>query len=213
MTISKGIYRFFQNESMRKKSGLILTVIVLFFVLSCSKDNNSSGSSALAGTWVFNGLHAKTSSTVSDTQGGIQYTTVSTSDYTTTSNGGTVKISGNTMTGTGITYSATINVLATDYVGTTILDTFSTTIPFNVPPTNSVSSFEVIGKDSIHYTSAAIFGAAGSGAPAVTGSKFSIDGDVLTLTSNVVQDKVFDSLGVVITQHDAAFVVTTLQKQ
>lgn len=197
---------------MRKTTGGKVFTAILICFFSCSKDNNT-GSSTLAGTWAFNGFHAKTYSSAMDVEAGIQYTTVTTSDYTTTSNGGTVNISGNTMTGTGITYAADMNVFATDYEGTTITDTFSTSIPFNVPPTNSVSTFEVIGTDSIHYTSPGLFGSAGSGTPAASGSKFSVEGDILTLTSNVVQDKVFDTLGVVITQHETATIVATLKKQ
>jgi hypothetical protein len=56
-------------------------------------------------------------------------------------------------------------------------------------------------------------GSGGAGMPAASGSKFSLSGDILTLTSNVVQDKVFDTLGVTITQHETATVVTTLRKQ
>jgi hypothetical protein len=60
-------------------------------------------------------MHATTSSTVIDNVGGINSKVVTTSDYKTTANGGTLGISGNTMTGTGITYSANILALATEY--------------------------------------------------------------------------------------------------
>jgi hypothetical protein len=190
----------------------ILALGILICFLACKKDNNNTASTALAGTWSFNGIHAKTSSSATDVEGGIQYTTVTTSEYTTTANAGTIRIAGNTMTGTGITYAANMNIFVTDYEGTNILDTFSTSMLYNVPPTNSTSTFEVIGADSIHYTSAGLPGSGGSGAPA-SGSKFSIEGDILTLTSNIVQDKVFDTLGVAITQHETATVVTTLKKQ
>jgi hypothetical protein len=190
----------------------ILTAAMLICFFSCKKDNSNPASAALAGTWSFNGIHATTSSSAMDVQGGIQFTTVTTSEYITTANAGTIRISGNTMTGTGITYAANMNILVTDYEGPNLIDSFSTSMPVNFPPTNSTSTFEIIGSDSIHYTSAGLPGSGGSGTPA-TGSKFSIEGDILTLTSYVVQDKVFDTLGVAITQHEAAFVVTTLKKQ
>ena len=37
-----------------------------------------------------------------------------------------------------------------------------------------------------------MFGVGDSGTPASTGAKFSVSGDILTLTSSVVQDKVLD---------------------
>jgi hypothetical protein len=190
---------------------MILTAILICFI-ACKKDNNNTASSRLTGNWTFNGLHVKTYSSAMDIEAGIMYTTVTTSEYTTTSNGGTVGISGNTMTGTGITYDANMNLFVTDYEGTNITDTFSTTMPFNLPPTNSTSTFEVIGNDSIHYTSSNLLATGGSGLPPVTGSKFSIEGDILTMISNVVRDKVSDTLGVTITQHETATIVTTLQK-
>jgi hypothetical protein len=118
------------------------------------------------------------------------------------------------MTGTGITYSANILALATEYEDDILIDTFSTSIPFTVPATNTSTEFEIIGKDSIHYTGANLFGSGGSGSPAATGAKFSVSGNILTLTSNVVQDKTQDDGGGgTLTQHETATVITTLQKQ
>lgn len=201
---------------MRKPCCFIILSAILFSFTACKKDNNSSsgGTSSLSGNWTFTGMHATTSSTVVDNGGGFNTKIVTTSDYKTTANGGTVAISGNTMTGTGITYAANIIAFATEYEDDVLLDTFSTSLPFTVPATNSTSQFEVIGKDSIHYTGSNLFGSGGSGTPAATGSKFSISGNILTLTSNVVQDKVQDEGGgETLTQHETATVVTTLQKQ
>jgi hypothetical protein len=198
---------------MRKTANwTILTVLFICFI-SCSKDNNSTNSSSLSGNWTFNGLHALTSSTAQDNEGGVNFKTVTTSDYTTTSNGGTVNIAGNTMTGTAITYAADITAFAQSYEDNVLVDTFSSSFPIVIPPSNSSSGFEQIGTDSIHYTSGGLLGSGGSGTPAATGAKFSISGDILTLTSNVAVDKVIDTLGYTIYQHETATVVTTLKKQ
>jgi hypothetical protein len=190
-------------------------ILSVFFVClnSCSKDNNNTGSSALNGSWTFNGFHAKTLSSAQDTEAGIVFKTVTTSDYTTTNNAGTVNISGTTMTGTGVAYSADLGIFVTDYEDGAITDTFSTSLPVTIPPTNSTTTFEVIGSDSIHFTSASLLGSAGNGSPASNGARFSVAGDLLTLTSNVIVDRVIDTLGTVITQHETATVVTTLKKQ
>ena len=198
---------------MRVTATCVIWIIISICFVACSKDNNKVNSSKIAGNWSFNGIHANTFSSAMDVEGGIRYTTETTSEYTTSLNGGTVNITGNTMTGTGITYAAEMNIFVTDYEGTTIIDTFSTTAPFNISPTNSTSTFEIIGTDSIHYTSANGLGSGGAGMLPANGSKFSISGDILTLTSNVVQDKIFDTLGVTITQHETATVVNTLRKQ
>ena len=203
---------------MRNTTRILILSAVIFCFIACKKDNSSNntstGASALAGTWTFMGMHATTSATAVDNGGGIISKVITTSDYNTTANGGTMAISGNTMTGTGITYSANIVAHATEFEDGIQLDTFSTSIPFTVPPTNSTSGFEVIGKDSIHYTGSNIFGSAGSGTPAATGSKFSISGDILTITSNVVDDKIQDEGGgETLSQHETATVVAILQKQ
>jgi hypothetical protein len=200
---------------MRKSGGFIILSVIFFCFIACKKDNNSSTSTAsLSGDWTFTGMHATTSSTVVDSGVGFNTKIVTTSDYKTTANGGTVAISGNTMTGTGITYAANILALATEYEDGILLDTFSTLIPLTVPATNSTSAFEFIGKDSIHYTGSNMFGSGGSGTPAATGAKFSVSGNILTLTSYAVQDMVQDEGGgETLTQHETATVVTTLQKQ
>jgi hypothetical protein len=59
-----------------------------------------------------------------------------------------------------------------------------------------------------------MFGSGGSGTPAATGAKFSVSGNILTLTSYAVQDMVQDAGGgETLTQHETATVVSTLQKQ
>ena len=196
----------------KTKSWILLAILTMVFV-ACKKDNNSNGSSALSGTWTFNGFHATTYSSAQDVESGIVFKTVTTSDYTTVDNTGSVNISGNTMAGTGIGYTANMNLFVTDYQDNVIVDTFSTQLPITIPPTNSTSAFEVIGTDSIHYTSSGLIGSAGSGSPAANGAKFTIDTGVLTITSNVVVDKVIDTLGTTITQHETATVITTLNKQ
>jgi hypothetical protein len=197
---------------MGKSAGFTLVTALLLCFVSCKKDNNTS-STSLSGNWNFKGFHATTWSSAQDVEGGVIFKDVSTSDYTTTSNVGSVSISGTSMTGTGISYSADMLVFVTQYQDNVITDTFSTSIPFSIPPTNSTAVFEQIGADSIHYTGTGLFGSGGSDLPAATGAKFSIAGDQLLLTSYVVQDKVFDTLGITITQHETATVVTTLQRQ
>lgn len=206
----------FKYFFMTKSGSFIILFAIVFCFAACKKDNNSttSGTTSLSGNWTFTGMHATTSATAIDLGGGFNTKIVTTSDYKTTANGGTVAISDTTMTGTGITYSANIIAFATEYEDDILLDTFSTAIPVTVPATNSSSAFEIIGKDSIHYTGSNIFGSGGSGTPAATGAKFSVSGNVLTLTTNVVQDIVQDEGGgETLTQHETATVVTTLQKQ
>ncbi len=200
---------------MRKTAAFVIVLASLFPFISCKKDNNSpTESSALSGSWTFMGIHAITSATAVDKGGGFNTRVITTSDYTTTGNAGTVAISGNTMTGTGITYSSNIIMFATEYEDDILQDTFSTALPFTIPPTNSTSGFEVIGKDSIHYTGTSLLGSGGAGMPAATGAKFSVSGNMLTLTSYVVQDKAVDEgSGETVTQHETATVVSTLQKQ
>jgi hypothetical protein len=191
---------------------MFISVFCIFFI-ACKKDNNTTSTSSLSGDWTFEGFNAQTSSTDIDNEGGEIFKTVTTSNYTTTANGGTVNISGNTMTGTGITYSANMLVFVSDYDDDVLDDTLSTFLPINIPPTNSVSTFDVIGSDSIHYTGASMFGSGGNGSPASDGAKFSISGDILTLTSSVIQDKIIDTLGETIMQHETATVVATLKRK
>jgi hypothetical protein len=196
---------------IRTKWIFISTVCILF--AACKKDTATTNSTSLSGDWTFEGFNAQTSSTDIDNEGGEIFKTVTTSDYTTEANGGSVNISGNTMTGAGITYSANMKVFVSEYDDDVLDDTLTTFLPITIPPTNSVSTFDVIGSDSIHYTSASMFGSGGNGSPASDGAKFSISGDVLTLTSSVTLDKVIDTLGETIMQHETATVIATLKRK
>lgn len=198
---------------MKKSSSTTVWAFVLLFFCGCTKDNNISNpnTAELSGNWNFLGFQAETSSTATDDESGDIFTDVTTSAYTTIENGGTVNISGFTMTGNGITYGAVDTTLLMEYENNVFQDSMTTTLNFSIPPTNSVSTFELIGSDSIHFTSQGLI-ATGSG-PASTGAKYSISGNILTMTSNVVVDKIIDTLGETIHQHETAKVVTTLQKQ
>src|SRR5258708_2474337 len=155
---------------MQKSGGFIILSTIFFCLVACKKDNNNSTSASnLSGNWTFMGMHATTLPTAVDKGAGFDTKILTTSGLITTANGGTVAISGNSMAGTGITYSANIVAFATEFENDILLDTFSTAIPFTVPPTNSSSDFEIVGKDSIHYTGSNMFGSGGSGTPAATG--------------------------------------------
>jgi hypothetical protein len=214
MAISSDRFRFYENCLMRKTASVAVQVVFFICFIGCSKDNNSTNASSLSGNWTFVGIKAQTSSTDTDNEAGEIFKTITTSSYTSISNGGTLGISGNTMTGTGITYTINDTSLVKDYDNNVLTDTFSYVFPpIKIPPTNSTSTFEVIGTDSIHYVSGSMLGSGGTSDPAASGARFSISGNLLTLTSNIVQDKIVDTLGTTIMEHEEATVITTLQKQ
>jgi hypothetical protein len=199
---------------MRKTTSAAIQVVFFICFISCSKDNNSTNATALSGNWSFMGIKAQTSSTSTDNEAGEIFKTVTTSAYTSTGNAGTLGISGNTMTGTGIAYTINDTSFVKDYDNNVLTDTFSYIFPpITLPPTNSTSTFEVIGTDSLHYTNGSMLGSGGSSDPAASGAKFSISGNILTLTSNIIQDKIVDTLGETIMEHQEATVITTLQKK
>src|ERR1700681_915904 len=178
---------------------LISACFLIFIACKKSSNNTNPTPSVLSGNWAFMGFNAKTTTTDQYTSGSV-YKSVTNAKYTTGANGGSISFSGNAITTTGITYSSVDTMFKTDYKDNVIVDTSTSTYPFNIPPTGSSTTYELIGTDSIHFTSANMIGFVAFRTPDPSGGIFSVSGNVLTLTTNTVQDKVIDSAGSTVNQ-------------
>jgi hypothetical protein len=210
----KLLFSFSQIPFMKKIAIRTLLAACFVFFIACKKssNNNNSNSSVLSGNWAFMGFNAKTTTTDQYTSGSV-YKSITNAEYVTAANGGSISFSGNAITASGITYSSVDTMFETDYKDNVIVDTFTSTYPFTIPSTNSSTTFELIGTDSIHFTSANMIGFVAFRTPDPSGGIFSISGSIMTLTTNTVEDKVIDSAGFTINQHETATVIATLQKQ
>jgi hypothetical protein len=213
---------------MRKLTPYVIIGCVLLVLVSCSKEKsidtpeNTPGSGngnavgkTEKGTWKFVSMRGITLETIEFSQFGDAKKLVSTSDYTSTNNTGTVKFDGSTMSGIGLTYS--IDGVAKTYIYTNGTLDDSLELPFGaiVPPTNSTANYKKIGSDSIYVQSGAFtnVGTGGTTQASSGGYKLAWDGDKMTMTAKATLSKIDLSTGISqkITQH--ATQIITLQKQ
>lgn len=178
-----------------------LTLITI--LISCQKEvslnqsemntgsgNNNPGSSALIGNWKFTGAQAEGHSVADATGSGISIQTISSLNYNTSNNTGTLKIEATKMSYTNFSYTATGLMKVDIYQGSN-LDTLSVPIDFSLPASSTSANYQQIGIDSIYCPGGGLISISGVGniPQQANGAKFKIENGKLTITATVVQNQ------------------------
>jgi len=188
---------------------LSATCFLLLFASACKKDSGEK--SALDGNWNFTSTSATTSSTVVvDDGGGVIEKTVTTSNYTSTDNKGTVAIGGGVMTVKGLSYTVDVDASYIYYVNNVEQDSGTQPLSYSLPATNSVANFKLVGADSIYFPSGGFSSMGTSGA---SGGKYSLSGNTLTMIMKLDTSFVDNSAGFPQQKHDVATQTTILTRQ
>lgn len=194
---------------MKRNSYLCLLVIITV-IASCKKDDAKTSSSSIEGTYSFKGLTAKTNSTITGDDG---EKVVTVTNYSTTNNMGTVVFDNSKVTNTGLSYS--VNSIATGYFYEDNVLIDSTSYPFTVsiPATNSVSSYQLIGADSIYFPNGSISSGLAGGESIPSGGRYTIAGNLLTISMRVAKDSAFTDSGIEFQMVESAITSIELEKQ
>lgn len=189
----------------------LLSAIVL--LAACKKDSSNNTPSAIDGTYKFKYITAHTNSTIT---GSLGDKAITTSDYTTINNGGTVVFGNGTLSATGLAYS--VDTIAKSYLydGANLLDSTSYSFTFSLPPSNSSAQYKLIGADSIYFPQgSAASGVDGNGSyvSGPSGGRYSLSGNLLTLTQTAVKDSTFDDSGETYQLVESALSSIVLEKQ
>lgn len=206
---------------MRK---LLLVFSVLAFLSSCQKeaDFTPSGQTGggntqnnIIGNWKFIDFNAKTKviGTANDpVLGNIK--SITTSDYTTINNGGTLKVDATTMTATDLTYAVNSIAKALFYENNVLVDSVEVPFSATMPSSSSTTTYKKIGADSI-YMNSGIFTNAASGGTTQTiggGTKIKFDGNKMTWISVYSNISTENINGTTVTRNNQATVTTTFQR-
>lgn len=194
---------------MKRNSYLCLLVIITV-IASCKKDDAKTSSSSIEGTYSFKSLTAKTNSTITGDDG---EKVVTVTNYSTTNNMGTVVFDNSKVTNTGLSYS--VNSIATGYFYEDNVLIDSTSYPFTVsiPATNSVSSYQLIGADSIYFPNGSISSGLAGGESIPSGGRYTIAGNLLTISMRVAKDSAFTDSGIEFQMVESAITSIELEKQ
>ncbi len=212
---------------MKRNILFALPALMLIMMVSCQKEitdpsldgtytggsgsggSGGTGSTDITGNWKFVSMSAVTLSTVQVSQPGDVLKTITSSDYTTTNNTGTVVISSTAMAVTGMSYSVNATAIALTYDNNVLVDSTAAPFTFSLPSYSSTTTYKLVGTDSISYTGQSISPAVSGG----SGAHYTLSGNVLKLTTSVIKDTTINLAGIIETQHSTATGVTTLQRQ
>ena len=176
-----------------RTSKLLLVSSLIIAFASCQKEKDlqpgtggSGNTNSIVGNYDFVGMVAHTQSTVTVSDQGQQLKSVTTSDYVTKQNVGTVNITATDFITNGLGYSIDTVMNVKTYIDNVLFD--DSDVPFvgTIPPSSSSSPYTQVAADSIAVIGA--FGASldpsGSTPTGPVGLKLSWAGDTLLLRTN-----------------------------
>ena len=178
-----------------KKNHILFLVAALAIIASCKKDDtNKNNSNGINGTYTFNGMHSTTSSTLTSDDG---EKVVSVADWTSANNQGTIVFNSGNATNTNFSYSVNSVSKAYYYEDNILVDSMSSPFVVAIPTSNSVSTYKLIGADSIYFPKGGLvaIGTTTSSSNA-GGGHYKMSGNQLTLTLNGIIDSTFSDTGV-----------------
>lgn len=197
---------------MKKLPLLLLAVLTIAFI-SCKKEKSDSSSADIEGTYTFKGTTANTISAISVIGTGEK--AVTTTEYTTTDNAGTIVIQSGIMTATDLTYSIDTRAKYEYYVNGVLDDTLSVPFQFTLPAISSASTYKIIGEDSIYFPNSTILSGMDPSTMhgGASGGRFAINGNQLVLKMNLTRDTTFSQDGHTMNQTQTIIANMVMEKQ
>jgi hypothetical protein len=193
------------------KKHLILSLLTCILILgSCKKDNDTTPTS-IEGTYKIKSLSAKTNAIVTGSDG---EKIVTTSDYTTINNQGTLVFDPSNLTYTGLTYSIDAEAKYYIYLDNELLDSSIFPLQFTLPSTNGAAPYKLIGADSIYFPQGSVTsGAMGNTQTLASGGRYSFNGNLLTITQHVSKDSTFQDSGDTFNLTESGVSIIVIEKQ
>lgn len=163
----------------------------LLFAVACKKSSHSgtTGSNPLTGTWNFEGETTNATITSTVSIGPISGQVTNLIDFRTINNAGSLTFTSDTLKAAGVGYSidTTYTTIETALGAS---DTTVSPLTATVQPTDTASSYQLIGQDSIYFPNGSPFAMnIDSLQPPlqINGAHFTISGTTLTITSTINQ--------------------------
>jgi hypothetical protein len=175
----------------------------------------SGNTTDITGNYDFVGISAHTVSTVIIDAAGDELKTISTSDYASDNNAGTVTITSNQMNVTGIAYSISSTVNGKTYLNNSLISDIDAPFDVTVPPSSSNSTYTRISNDSIRVSGG--FGStpdpSGAAPTGPVGVKLSWSGDTLLLKIHTTISQTISQGGVPAQFTGTVIGITKLKKK
>lgn len=167
----------------------------------------------ITGTYKFISLQAKTSSTVQSISSSYNARTITTSEYTTINNSGTVTIDANRMISNNLSYSINSMAKSTLYENGVLIDTFSFPFQVTIPSVSGAGTYKRISSDSLYFDSGTVLIGGSASTPQPAGAKIKFENGRLLIYSSTSQSNIITDQGETVVTLATGSVITTLQKQ
>lgn len=157
-----------------------------------STGSNTGNNASLLGTWTFMGMQSKLVADVNASSQGSTIRYVTTTEYSTTNNGGTVTFTADKVTTKDMVYTAKAESKAKIYVSGMDPQEISFPFEYTAPASGGTSSYKAVSADSLYMSGGGLVsvnvpdnsGQNGSYVTQGAGYKYKISGTTLTLTLN-----------------------------
>lgn len=199
---------------MKKNLFASIAIFTTVFFVSCQKEADTpSSTSDITGTWTFISMEAATSAVVEASQGSETDKTVTTSNYTTQNNTGTIVIDASTMKMNDVAYSVNTTAKAYIYQNNELTDSLEMPLNFTAPASSGSMSYRYITGDSIYFDQGTLLmnGATQNTVPG--GARIKLEGDILYLTESVHDVSEQQAAGVTIKKDESGTVVIKMKRQ
>lgn len=206
-----------------KNKQVVYLFAALAILASCKKDNTKTKVSGIDGTYTFNGVRSMTNDTLIN-DNGIKIITPM--EWTSDNNQGTFVFDNGQVTVTNFNYSVNLSQIESYFYHDNIFYDSVSSAPtlVTILPTNSVSTYQLVGSDSIYFPNGGFVGITPSTGTFVNikaisttnnpgGGHFKLSGNQLTLNIRNSTDSTFSLLGVMYTVQESVVSSIVLQKQ
>lgn len=201
-------------QTMKKSILLLSAFSVSAFFVSCKKDSSSPGGSAdIQGTWSFQSMEVTSSSTQEYTESGETTKTITTTNYITEDNTGTIVIDASKMTSSDLAYTINTTAHANIYSNGSLISTTDFPFNFTTPSSSGSATYTSVSADSVHFDGGSLFMSGVATDVTPSGAKINVQGDILYMTQYVNQTVTQDVYGLPVTTTTDAKVIVKLQKQ
>ena len=176
-------------------------------------NTNNQGTTTVnfTGNWKFVNFSASTLAINEMDDAGVKTKTITTSNYTSENNAGTVVFTNQSMNYSNVAYSVNATAIGTIYEDGVFIDSITFPVQLTVPPTTAQVAFTRVGADSLSYPAGTVtIGGTPSNGPA--GSRVRIEGDKLFMTQRFYDSTNSVVQGMKIKEVKTANVVTVFQK-
>lgn len=218
---------------MRKITPFLVLSSFLLLLIACQKEQSletlgatpgtggpggggggGSTNGTEVGTWKFLNAKQVYSQTSEVDMGTGVMKTVSSTDFTTINNSGTIKFDGTTAAVTDVGASVNATMKVSTYLGGSLLNSQNVPLTGDMPATSFDATYKKIGTDSLYFADGFIeINAGGSGPTSGTGYKLKWDGDKMTLTNVFDESTTEVVMGINTKLVEHTVTVITLQKQ